>query len=268
MTTRHPLREYLAAKQAEWEALPAEQRESGSLIDRWLIKFAGVEDTPLHRAWSRKWLLAAVRRARKPGAKFDQILVLESEEGWNKSGLFEALASTPWFDENLKLGMSAKEVLEQMEGKWIGECAELQTSTNKEVEHVKQFASRTHDRAAKKYDAFATDRPRSFVIAGTTNNAQYLRSKNGNRRCWPMTITKRINIEAVKAVRDLLWGEAAHYEAQGESLALSPELYAAAAEAQAAREIVDPIEDLLGPLLHDRHGRISIENMWLLLGQT
>ena len=55
-------------------------------------------------------------------------------------------------------------MLMQMEGKWIGEIAELITSNNKEVEAIKAFASRTHDRAAKKYEAFATDRPRAWVI--------------------------------------------------------------------------------------------------------
>lgn len=46
-------------------------------IDRWLIDYAGAEDTPYVRAVGRLMLLAAVRRVRHPGTKFDEMVVLE-----------------------------------------------------------------------------------------------------------------------------------------------------------------------------------------------
>ena len=138
---RHPLREYLTQRREEYAAKWANVRitDRPNLIETLFIKYGGVADTPLHRAWTRKWLLAAVRRAFRPGAKADAMVILESPEGWNKSGVFEAIASTPYFDENLKLAMTPKEVLEQMQGKWIGEVAELVSNNNKEVEAIKQF---------------------------------------------------------------------------------------------------------------------------------
>ena len=143
---------------------PPEKRPN--LIERFFIKYGGVDDTPLHRAFTRKWSLAAVRRAFKPGTKSDAMLILESPEGWNKSGVFEALASAEWFDENLKLAMGPKDVQMVMEGKWIGEFAELIANSNKEIEAIKHFLSRTHDRADKKYEKWATDMKRHFVICG------------------------------------------------------------------------------------------------------
>jgi hypothetical protein len=42
-------------------------------LDTWVIRYLGAEDTPLNRAFGRKMLVAAVRRARQPGCKFDYV---------------------------------------------------------------------------------------------------------------------------------------------------------------------------------------------------
>jgi predicted P-loop ATPase len=59
-------------------------------IGTWLIDYWGAEDTPLVRAIGRKMLVAAVRRARSPGCKFDFIPVLL---GGGKALAFLRLAS-------------------------------------------------------------------------------------------------------------------------------------------------------------------------------
>jgi hypothetical protein len=59
-------------------------------VGNWLSVYFGAEDTPLNRAIGRIALVAQVRRARQPGCKFDQIIVLESPEGWQKSTALRA----------------------------------------------------------------------------------------------------------------------------------------------------------------------------------
>ena len=54
-------------------------------LDKMAVDYFNCADTPLNRAFVRKMMIAAVRRARRPGCKFDNIVVLESGEGWNKS---------------------------------------------------------------------------------------------------------------------------------------------------------------------------------------
>ena len=85
-----------------------------------------------------------------------------------------------------------------------------------------------------------------------------------------MKLTKPIDLAAVKAVRDLLWGEVAFHENQGESLTLPEELWAAAAAAQAEREQDDPIFEVLGDaidLLPNNCGVIvPVEDLWKVLG--
>jgi hypothetical protein len=266
---RHPVRDYLAdveRKYRERVEKSGEPKPGRALIETLLIKRAGAEDTELNRAFTRKWLIAAVRRIRQPGVKFDQMLVLESPQGRGKSTFAKALASANWFEENLRLGASAQEVIQQTSGKWVVEIAELMGLSVKETEAVKQMISRTHDRWALKYDKWATDAPRQFVLIGTTNDAQYLRDKTGNRRFWPIRVTKEISEEKVMLIRDHLWGEAAYYEAEGESIELPRELWGDAAVAQAEREIVDPIEETLSVHLTDRHGKIWLDDLWTLAG--
>jgi len=70
----HPVRDYLNA--LAWDQEPR--------IERWLIDYAGAPDTPYVRAVSRIVLIAACRRIRKPGAKYDEMLILESPQGTDK----------------------------------------------------------------------------------------------------------------------------------------------------------------------------------------
>jgi len=70
----HPVRRYLDG--LKWDG--------DNRLDRWLIDYAGAKDTPYVRAVSRIVLVAAVRRARRPGVKYDEMLILESEQGTDK----------------------------------------------------------------------------------------------------------------------------------------------------------------------------------------
>jgi predicted P-loop ATPase len=63
----HPIR--LMLDELVWDGVPR--------IDRWIATYLGAEETALNCAISRIVLIAAVRRIRRPGVKFDQVVVLE-----------------------------------------------------------------------------------------------------------------------------------------------------------------------------------------------
>jgi hypothetical protein len=252
----HPVRDYLDGLQ--WDGKPR--------LDRWLIEYAGVEDTEYTCAVGALLLLAAVRRVRKPGAKFDEMVVFESpEQGTEKSSALAVLAvREEWFSDDIPLNMEGKRVIEALRGRWIVEAAELSGMRRSEVEHLKAFLSRQVDRARMAYGRLVTEIPRQCVIIGTTNPEEYLRDTTGNRRFWPVRVT-RFDLDALARDRDQLWAEAAAREATGASIRLDRRLWPVAAKAQRARLTQDPIFEALLDALAGMEGKIASMSVWTIL---
>ncbi len=239
----HPVTNYLDG--LEWDGI--------ARIDHWLIEYGGAEDTEFNRAVGAIFLMAAVRRVRRPGCKFDEILVLESPQGRNKSEAVTTLAvEQDWFTDQSPLGRRDKEVIELIAGRWIIEIAELKGMRQSDIEAIKSFASRRVDSARMAYGLTTTDAPRQCVFFATTNDEQYLRDRTGNRRFWPVRI-ERFDLERLRADRDQLWAEAAMREQEGKDNAdlirLPEHLWEAAAEQQAERLVENPFLAILHELL-------------------
>jgi predicted P-loop ATPase len=213
-------------------------------LDTWVIDYLGCEDTPLHRAFGRIVLIAACRRARVPGCKFDNITNLEGPEGKNKSTAIRVLAGDDNFSDQSIIGANDKEVQEQLDGIWMHENADLAGMRKADVDRVNAFASRQIDRARPAYGRVREDRPRRSIEWGTINDDVYLLRQSGNRRWWPLKTTT-IAIKALSRDRGQLLGEAATYEAAGESIMLDESLWDAARDAQEQRRVADPWEDVL-----------------------
>jgi predicted P-loop ATPase len=177
------------------------------------------------------------------------ITVLESPEGWNKSSFWRLLAMS---DENFSdasiLGKNSREVQEHLAEVWIHENSELAGLGTAEVEMIKSFASRQSDNARPAWGHFLKKQPRHSIEGGSTNSEEYLPSQTGNRRFGTLKVLAPIDLELIKRDRLQLWGEAATYEAQGESLVIDEALWPAAAEAQEKRRKKDVWEDILADM--------------------
>jgi Virulence-associated protein E/Bifunctional DNA primase/polymerase, N-terminal/Primase C terminal 2 (PriCT-2) len=226
-------------------------------LETWMTRYMGAADSPLTRAVGRLSLIAAVRRARLPGTKFDQIIVLEGLEGRGKSTALEILAGSDNFSDQKILGLGDREQQEATSGIWLFEIGELTGMRKAEVEHIKAFASRTVDRARPAYGHYRIDRPRRTVFFATTNREDYLQSDTGNRRFWPVT-TGHIDLDGLRRDRDQLWSEAAACEARGDSIVLPEALWSAAAEQQEARMAGDDWLELIARWLSEKnHANVS-----------
>ncbi len=254
---RNPVVEYLDS--LHWD----EVRRN----ETWLIVYFGAPDTPYIRAVGPIFLRAAVKRARHPGCKFDEMLVLESEQGKDKSSALEALAvNSDWFTDTLDLSGDTKRQVEQTKGKWLVEAGELKGMRGAKVETLKCYLSRKVDGPVRMaWGHIEQEYPRRFVIAGSTNNTNYLEDETGNRRFWPVKVGK-IDLEKLRTDRNQLWAEAAAEEAAGLSIRLDPSLYAAAAKEQAERHERHPWCDILERYLDDEQGKVSRETLWTVLG--
>lgn len=255
-----PVAEWLDS--LSWDGVPR--------LDRWLTAYGGADDTDYTRAVGALLLVAAVRRVRRPGAKFDEMLVLQSStQGTDKSSAIKALAGgDDLFLDELPLNVKASEVLELTEGKWIVEVAELKGMRKNDIEHLKAFLSKTSDKGRRAYRRDPVEVPRRFVFFGTTNEEKFLRDTTGNRRFWPVRVVQ-FDVDAIRRDRDQLWAEASVREAEGVPIRLDKSLWGAAGAEQDGRMVEDPIFERLSDFLGgDTPARIAASTVWELLGKV
>jgi predicted P-loop ATPase len=215
-----------------------------------------------------------------PGTKFDQIVVLEGEQGTGKSTVIKILASEDYFSDAEILGLGGREVQELCTGVLLYEIGELEGLGKRDVAHVKAFAVRTHDRARPAYGHMLENRGRACIFIGTTNSSDYLADDTGNRRFWPVVTHPRpgqveLELAALRRDRDQLWAEAVVAERTGESLVIDKELWGEAAAVVDARLPDDPWQDILatvenmpnsGGSLERAEGYIKVTSEFLLNG--
>ena len=255
----HPVLDYFASLQ--WDGTPR--------LDEWIITAANAANTPYTRAVSSLVLIAAVRRVRTPGCKFDEMLVLESPtQGLLKSTAIRTLCHDPvWFSDDLPLNADSKNLIERTAGKWLIEAADLSGMRASDHENLKSMLSRQVDGPVRlAYARLAVEQPRQFVIIGTTNSSEYLSDVTGNRRFWPLRVGE-FQIEWLRAHRDHLWAEACHREAAGEPIRLDPSLWGAASLQQEARVFNHPWLESLSEEYSTREPgvRLTPEDIWNFL---
>ncbi|KQV14015.1 virulence protein E [Rhizobium sp. Root1203] len=219
-------------------------------LDTWLRDYVGAADDGLTRAIGRAVLVAGVRRVRRPGCKFDFVMVLEGPQGGGKSTLLKVLAGgEEYFSDEILVGEDYKAQQELLRGKWIVEIPELAGLSGAEVRKVKAFVSKTHDRARGAFQRSVEEAPRRCIMIGTTNDSEYLKDQTGNRRFWPVAVGK-IDLAGLREVRDQLWAEAAAEEPEAaDPITIPEDLWGEAAKRQAERVAGDLWDELLEPEL-------------------
>ncbi len=231
--TFNPVVDYLDS--LKWDGVPR--------IDRLFPAYFGSADGEYEKAVGRKLMLAAVRRMRKPGTKFDTVPIIEGKQGTGKSSALRILGHD-WHSDAELGRVDGKDAAGVLHGVWIMELGELTAMNKAEVDHLKAFVSRMEDRYRPPYGKAVKTFPRRCVFVGTTNSGSYLRDATGNRRYLPVS-SGVIDLDSLRRDRDQLWAEASIIEATGESLVIPPSLWSAASEKQDDRLINDPWLDRL-----------------------
>lgn len=213
----HPVRDYLKA--LKWDGV---ERVDGLLID-----YFGAEDNIYTREAMRRTAVGAVARVFNPGVKFDTSIILYGPQGCGKSTFIRYLAKhDEWFSDSLH-NMNGKEAMEQIQGAWLIEMAELSAMRKAEVEATKHFTAKTADVFRPAYGRTTETFKRQCIFFGSTNKKQFLSDPTGNRRYFPISVSlerrsKDVFYDLADEV-DQIWAEAVHLYRKKEPLVLSPE---------------------------------------------
>jgi predicted P-loop ATPase len=217
------------------------------MLDNWLTRFIGADETPYTQSVGRSALIGAVARIRNPGCKVDTVPIIEGKQGLGKSSAARILFD-PWFSDELA-DLGGKDAAMQTQGAWLIEISELDAMTRSEVSRIKAFVSRATDRFRPPYGARVIESPRSCVFWGTTNSETYLKDETGGRRFWPIK-AGRIDVTGLEAARDQLWAEADHlYRHDVAWWIVNPEAQRIADGEQTARYQSDPWDEAIGEYL-------------------
>lgn len=176
----------------------------------------GVLDSPFSRLAARVCVVGAVARIMDPGCHMDNSLILYGKEGVGKSRWMRHMAVNPeWYGE---LGdVHNKDTLMVLVQKWILVSDEVDAMGRAGFDTLKSFLTKTHDNFRLPYARESGMYPRHCAIWGTTNDKEFLKEQEGNRRFF---IVECINSD--ERVLDeewvaQVWAEALHvYRVHGE----------------------------------------------------
>lgn len=248
----NPAIEYLDA--LVWDRKPR--------LNSWLACIMGANSQPeeyVSRIGSC-WLIAAAKRIYNPGTDFHHMLVLEGGQGAMKSTSLKELATfgkdapQAYFSDRITFDMIDKsDFAAHANGNIILEFQELSGMGKKDRNKVKQWITLNCDEYRAPYDPIPTKFPRKFVLAGTTNESQYLNDPTGDRRFWPINVGE-IDLIRLKREREQLWAEAVYRHKAGDKWYIEPNdpVYKLMQAEQSARYSGDAWDDIVSQYLENK----------------
>ena len=203
--------------------------------------YFGAEDSLLNREYFKRWLVAAVKRVYNPGAKFDNMLVLQGNQGACKSTFFEWLGTfnnvryVGHLPQNLKdiqqLVYTTKSAVIMLNDDFDDIC------DKGNIGLIKEFITKSTETTALKWQ-HSKQYPRKYVLGATTNSDTFLSDDKtvDERRFWIISVkgeNKTFDID--EYIKEQLWAEATYIYKTNPDMRLwiwEPELIEAEKELQ------------------------------------
>ena len=186
-------------------------------IERLFIDLLDADDTKLNRYMTKTWFVAAVKRIFEPGCKFDNMIVLQGEQGIGKSTICDLISLN--YSNNVSLNeVDHRDLINKLNRTWIAVVDELDSFNKKEMSNIKTFISNTKDTARLAFAKNAETYSRHCVFIGSTNDTTFLRDNTSivERRFWVIKCNKNkkdghIFDVLTKEYVNQLWAESVHY---------------------------------------------------------
>ena len=218
-----PLTGYLSG--LRWDGVKRLSGGSASLDE--VIPGVPWEDKA-EREWASRAVMracvAAVARAFEPGHQVDSSLVLVGPQGTRKTSWVRWLAG-PWSAALPDILAGDADLFDPCHKAWIVEADEgfaVTRGGSRYGDALKRFLTARSDTWRPKYGRTSRTMARRFVVWGTTNHEDFLANEEGNRRYWPVKITRTIPTELLTEYRrNQIWAEAVHLYRAGEKTWMS-----------------------------------------------
>ena len=173
----------------------------------WLTKVYGVEDNKYHKAVGENFFKGMAKRIIRPGCKFDTVMILEGKQGCGKSTSLSVIGGSWHLETTMRA--DSKDFFLQFRGKLIVEFSEGETMSRTETKNMKAMVSTATDTYREPYGRTMRDVHRRCVFSMSTNQSEYLKDESGNRRFYPVEVTKtKVDLKWLRENRDQLFAEA------------------------------------------------------------
>lgn len=192
----HPVRQYLAG--LRWDGIER--------IKYFFSDHCGTPNDEYHQGAAIAHFISAVKRIAEPGCQVDLMVVLESNQGWGKTSLWNALYGD-WYREVTE-SLSSKDFFQCLRGAWCADFGEMHQIRKADVERYKQIITIRSDSYRPSYGRCVKVFPRECIFVGGTNQEQWLTDATGGRRFLPVRLAKRVDVRLVAEARDQLFAEA------------------------------------------------------------
>lgn len=235
----------------EWDGVPR--------IATFFEKYVKVSDPVFGRAVSEYMFTALAGRALHGGIKADMVPMLLGEQGLLKTGVIEALSPIPDAFVDLDLTADDEKRVRMIKGCLVAEIGEMRGLWGSQIEDIKAFITRRHDKWVPKYKEQAIVYPRRCVFIGTGNHHDILNDSTGSRRFLPLTVVEKAKVEDVARDCLQLWAEAVVLFEQNGIMWQEAQRLAVANNAQ--YEVTDPWKELISAWLAetDTAGKTTVE---------
>ncbi len=256
----NPAKEYLNS--LIWDGVPR--------LDTWLFDIFGCKYQPkeyLAKVGSC-WLKAGVKRMYNAGTPFHHMLVLEGGQAAGKSSALKELATfagKSYFSDRVTFEhIDRQDFAEFAAGNVILEFQELSGMGKKDRNKIKQWITQAEDEYRRPFASITSKYPRRFILAGTTNETQYLNDPTGDRRFWGIRVGDRVDHAKLRDVKDQLWAEAVYRVNELKEpwyIDIDDPVYKIMQEEQSIRAVEDPWEDMIKTFV-DKFEVITTEDIF------
>jgi predicted P-loop ATPase len=163
--SRHPVKAYLDG--LIWDGVPR--------LHTWLTRYLGASGNEAYLVQVGTWTLqGAVARIYEPGCQVDYVMVLEGDQGLQKSSVLRSLVPNQDWVAAHQAELNTKDAYQVLDGKWLLEIDEVDRLSKHELGHIKAFVTRRSDHYRRTWAKKARTYHRQSMFLATCNCAEYL----------------------------------------------------------------------------------------------